>query len=857
MENKRNSLWLYAAAFLIPCIILLLCFALLKIAPFGDNTVLLYDSDSQYLDFAAYLRTVFAGENDLFYSFSKNLGGEMVSLFVYYLLSPFSILFLLGTLETLPLVFTGVVVLKIGFCGLIFFHASTKRFGCKWQNLIFSTAYALMAYNTMYGWNIMWMDGVLILPLLALGLENLWQGKSSRLYVFSLAYGLLTNFYIGYMLCITSVLFSVALVAAQKIPLRERSRRFGKFVFASCIGGFSSAFAWLPTFLSMLGGRAEAVNTIFVWRRTYNILGLAGKLVAGSASEDQFTLGTPHIFCGILTIALVVAFFLHGKKATRHRMAALGVLVFLIGTSTIRGLDEIWHGFSPNNAFNFRYSFVISYVLLMIAQYAWASRREIPKLTFGVSGCLMLLMIAALVVMKRIMGLDFISPVGLVISAAVVLISTICLLGTAVPRRMGSILIALACLFELGANYYLCMKTAEAQSPMLRYGAYQDYVQQMVPVVNAVKERETGLFRMEKTFQRSRNDAMLLSYNGLTHFSSSQDKAVPRFLKKLGMTTYQEVWSEFGRDTTLAVDTFLGVKYVLSESDLPADKGYLLRDTVNGVGIYENPGALPVAMVAQADILDVNSALENCFSLQNRLWQGVTGTQSECLLEAGEWTVTPDNLAQTEPGSNIYQKINPEEEASLTYTLTIAQDLPLYGYFSAPYVQHARLQINGEDSGSYFADDKWNAFRIGTFAPGETVTVSLIPDEQELLVDGAWFYYEDMAAVTAAAEAVRTNPVDIRRNTSSHLSGSYTIREGQLLLLTIPYDTGWKLTVDGQKMDYMPAADIFIAARVPQGTHTFELQYTPKGGVAGCALSIGAILVATAWVLSQRKKKTV
>ena len=381
MEKKHNTLRLCLAAGLIPFVLLLCSFALLGIAPFGDKTILIYDASYQYLDFAAYLQTVFSGENDLIYTFSKNLGGEMLSLFCYYLLSPFSLLFVFGSAQSLPLVFTLVVVLKISACGVTFAYAAAKRFGCQWSHLIFSTAYALMAYNVLYSWNIMWMDGVLVLPLLALGLEKLWHGKSPWLYAGSLSYGLLTNFYIGYMLCIASVLFSLAHMAVATGSAKEKAGLFGRFLLASGIGGFAAAFCWLPTFFTLIGGRGAAASSSFVWTRTFNILGLAGKLVAGSANAEQITLGTPHVFCGIFTVCLVMVFFLHGKNSIRNRLTALGVIAVFLVSFSIRGLDVIWHGFSPNNAFNFRYAFILSYVLLVIAQYGCQSRQNVYRWT--------------------------------------------------------------------------------------------------------------------------------------------------------------------------------------------------------------------------------------------------------------------------------------------------------------------------------------------------------------------------------------------------------------------------------------------------------------------------------------------
>ncbi len=149
--------------------------ALIGAAPFGDETILLRDSVGQYLDFISYFKTVLRGENDLFYTFSKALGGDLVSLASYYLLSPFNLLFIFSKNENIPLFYTAVVVLKLSACGGAFYWAAQKREGAKYSHLLFSTAYALMSYNILYQWNIMWLDGVMILPLLGLGIERIWE----------------------------------------------------------------------------------------------------------------------------------------------------------------------------------------------------------------------------------------------------------------------------------------------------------------------------------------------------------------------------------------------------------------------------------------------------------------------------------------------------------------------------------------------------------------------------------------------------------------------------------------------------------------------------------------------------------
>ena len=53
----------------------------------------------------------------------------------------------------------------------------------------------------------MWLDLVMILPLLALSLEKIIKGKKSIGFVLLMAYGIIADYYIAYMLVITLVLY--------------------------------------------------------------------------------------------------------------------------------------------------------------------------------------------------------------------------------------------------------------------------------------------------------------------------------------------------------------------------------------------------------------------------------------------------------------------------------------------------------------------------------------------------------------------------------------------------------------------------------------------------------------------------
>ena len=858
VTDKPRKAGLYIASAMIPFAILTAALWILKAVPFGDNTMLLRDAGIQYIDFVSYLRTILAGENDLFYSFSKNLGGEMLSLLSYYLVSPFNLLFAFASDEGLTLVFTLVMVLKLSACGLTFFHASAKLYGCRPVQLAFSTAYALMAYNVIYGWSIMWLDGVLILPLLALGLYELWRGGKPWRYVVCLAYGLLTNFYIGYMLCISSVLFSLVHMLLMAGSVRQKFTRFGRFLAASLVGGLGSAFLWLPAFLPLLEGRAQAASSAQGGFFSFQVVGLAGKLVAGASSPVQLGSGTPHIFCGTLVLLLVLAFLMSKNIDGKKRLAAFGVLAVIMVSFILRPINIMWHGFSPNYAFNFRYAFIFNYVMIMVAQYALGKLPELGKKPLLISGGLILVLILALLGVKNLLALDFVTTVGCLVSLAALLVVLAALAGRKTVRLVCPVLILVG-LLEMGANCVLSWDAllGEPDAEMLAQSEYEEFHSSVAPAVAYVKALDDGFYRMEKTFLRDINDSMNFDYHGVSHFSSSQQKHVLGLLEKLGLRNYMNIWSYYNTGSTAATDALLGIKYVLSRDDLTGAKGYELLTTEGDIGVYRNPNTLPVAMLADSDVLNVDMEQPSYFLLQNQIWSGISGSREQIMLPVDQYEVTLKNVSPVDmgDGSTRYIRQDMEKPASVCFEIPVTRELPLYFYFTSDENQDAEVYINGKDNGAYFCDMRWDMTNAGVYAPGETVRIELRLTWDQLLLRDAWFFYEDLDALRTHTEAILAARTTVQEERSSCLTGSFLAEEGQLLLFTIPHDTGWQLWVDGIRTDYVQVLDALFAAEVPEGSHSFELRYMPRGLTAGCCLSAGAALAAIVWWLYERKRK--
>lgn len=204
---KKNKEFLYGIGSMgIVLLILGMVFWKQGIYPLGDKTLIYNDMQYQYLDFFMWFRGVLHGEDSASYSFFMGQGGNTVSLVAYYLASPLNLLCYFVKEEYMAEFLTLLIVLKLMLCSMTTYIYLNRRFELKmFYSCIISVSYGLMGYNILQCSNIMWLDGVLILPLVALGIYEYTYKRKTGLYYIALFYAVFTNWYIGYMLCLFAV----------------------------------------------------------------------------------------------------------------------------------------------------------------------------------------------------------------------------------------------------------------------------------------------------------------------------------------------------------------------------------------------------------------------------------------------------------------------------------------------------------------------------------------------------------------------------------------------------------------------------------------------------------------------------
>ena len=174
LRLTKSHYFFLLLSFFIPFLIFGAVLAQFGVYPFGDKSILTSDMFSQYIQFYNRLYDSFYSGKSLFYSWEAGLGLNLVGVIAYYLSSPLSLLILFFERPHLPEAMILLTLCKLGLSGAtMFLFLNNFATNQKYKSLIFSTMYALMTFSISYSFNLMWLDGIYMMPLIMLGVERL------------------------------------------------------------------------------------------------------------------------------------------------------------------------------------------------------------------------------------------------------------------------------------------------------------------------------------------------------------------------------------------------------------------------------------------------------------------------------------------------------------------------------------------------------------------------------------------------------------------------------------------------------------------------------------------------------------
>lgn len=840
---KYNYLYL---TFLLGLIIIVSVYVLQEVAPFGRNSMLTIDFFHQYGPMLAELYDRIHSGESLIFSFNTGLGLPFFRNFFNYLSSPLNILIFLFKRKDLIMSYSVIIGIRSIISAITTTYYLRKKFDTKTPTIIgLGLLYAYSAYFTAYYWNIMWLDGLIFLPLIVLGIENIINKNNGILYTISLALMLYSNYFIGYMLCIFSCIYFIAyiIIKFKKKKIKKLLKSCLLFTICSLIAGALNAWALIPMFEALTSTNATMGEIPTSQYYAFTIPELLKNHLTGVTSVvfASDISNSPNVSCGILSVALFILFILNNKVTLKRKIIYTLILIFLILSFYIAPLDYIWHAFHVPNDLPYRYSFIYSFILILTSAYAL---KNIKNTSFIKA---LIVYIVCLIFITYVYLTKFDNITDNMIKINYMLITTYFLIYSLYhfyPKFK-----KLSCTLFLGVILLECIISINHNWDILQYidEFYSDY-KDINNSINKTKKDDKDLFyRTEKNEILTLNDGSWYDFYGQTTFSSMAYNNIAELNNDLGQPG-NYINSYYYKQNTPIYDLMFDIKYTMGVNN--DNKRYELYLNENGQYTYKYNYTTGLMFGVNSSIKNWNNNYINPLEYQNDFIENTTNIENVLyrLTLQNKTTILENNnetilkFTYNNENENIYLYT----DSSLINYIVINNN----AYYKNDIDINEILLNTKVDVHNFYSYDE--AFVINEISNNDTIDVYI--SYKNYMYEETDIYTIDHNKFITAYNILKENEIKLTNFKENIIKGNITLKENKSIYTSIPYDKGWKVYSNGKEIKSYIINNSLLGFDLPKGENNISLKYIPNNLDIGLSISISTIILSSTYLIIKRKK---
>lgn len=858
--------------------------------PFANFTILRMDLYHQYGPLFAELYERIKGGESLLYSWNAGGGSSFLGNFYNYLSSPLSFIILLFDHAKIPIAIGVMIFTKAVLASATFtYYLKSSLNKHSYITAGFGVLYAFSGYFIAYYWNLMWLDAFVLLPLVLLGIERIINKGKPALFTIALAVTMFSNYYMAYMVCMFSVIYFLYYyfsnysikdsLADIRLPhnknkiwnkgivYKVRSSRFlgsgVTFAAAALVAALCVAFALLPTYYILRACSATS-GTFPEELKTYNTIFdiLANHLASVEPtirSSGKFVL--PNVYCSVITVMLVPLFFFTKTISLREKISTTALLAVMYMSFNTNYLNYIWHGFHFPNDLPYRFSFMYTFVILVIAFKTLMRIKEFkPKELLGVGFATVLFI---MVVEKT--GSKNVDTDSVLISLVFAIAYTIgfYLLTNKKYNLQATALFIFCCLVS---EYAVANTDNYVMNQELKYySSDYDSFEQVKEKIDK-NHNSDNVYRMELTNLRTRMDPCWYNYNGMSIFSSMAYEKHSNLQQHLGL--YGNFINSYTYNLQTPVyNAMFALDYVVNNdsSIVLNDELFTYIDRSDKFTAYKNNYSLPIAFMVNESVTDWDHTNYNPFEVQSNFFYHATGMSDVFVTEdifdiSGGYGV--NNLSNPSDGSDcfFFDCEYTDGSGQINITIIPEETKSMYLYIESSSLGMLTVDKQGRQL-SQNIDDEHYILDLGLCTEGELISLTIS------VKDGRSDGYADfilrsvnMETFEKGYQMLKEQSLMVDEFTDTKITGKINVKEDGVLYTSIPYDEGWKIKVDGKEIDkeeYLAIGDALLGIYLEKGEHTIEFEYEPQGLKIGIVLSIFGLIILLAYLFVIRKLKFV
>ncbi len=868
----------------------LICYAIKDVSPFGEQTMVCMDFWAQYLPM--YAEKVHTDSlNDFFYSWNGSFGYNAWAQSAYYGNSIFTLPLFLMPLKMLTTYFDWVMIIKMGLCavtclGLLQFKTKSRSPFLMGG----AVAYAVSAYMLAFMPQIMWTDCVIYMPLLLIGLDKLIHEKKPLLYTCMLAWIIITNFYIGFAICIFCCLY----FAASYVPMiqltknsenlivfkngRELGHTLARFSVFSLLGGAAAGAVIVPIGLAISQAISSELAAPSELKWYANISSILQYMLPNAPITTGFT--GYNLWCGIAVFILVPLYFFNKNFSVKERISNAVLVVFMGISLVCNYLDYLWHGLHFPNQLPARWSFlfILLFILLSCRAFMQLKGVKLPYVLASIG-------IGATAIIVGVKGFGKTEPTELGVIhwivfalVAALLIASAILANPRQPkpaevseedaeetpqmpvqddpkkvraRRIGAgvcaVSMAVLMMGESGYSFIMSYKDTESYVRPLNGAFYKNRSMQHYNAAKDLKSGEDGFWRMEANAGFTYDAPMIGDYKGMSYYSSTMRGDSYRLLEYLGNRVYAKNVSSVYNLASPVQNALFSVRYNIDfakNSHLVMPDCSVVLEQDDACIVTENEKILSLGYAVSDDILNFTLSDEvRAIVNQSKFVNALCGEDMKIFQQMRTTAFSYENLKLDESSNwntNYYIKNDNADEVFFHYTYTCKEDG--YVFMENNFRAGSLVFTWGENQTKKYDPGKVKFDALGYFKAGDVINIVASAKNIRIGCCGLNLYRFDEEAWQKAYDRLADEQLQIDEFDNTYIKGTVNLKEDQLFMTSIAQDGGWDVYCDGEKMDTEIIAGQLLGVQLPAGTHVLEFRYKVPGLAVGMVISILGVL---------------
>jgi len=761
MNRKIKNIFVYIFTIILVSFIFLFSLKLKNIFPFGNIDLAKYDAYYQYKPMLYQFILSIKNGTLTSFQFLNGLGNPTIFNYLYYLASPLNLFALpFRSPEMMYFIIIFIKTIFTSICSLFYFKKRT--YNQYFISVICALSYTFSGWYFAYYMHIMWLDAFMVFPLLQYGLEELIHKNKIYIYILSLAYIMISNFYMAFMVCIYVFIYYMFHIIVKKDKYINKIKNFQLIMFSTiftCLLCSFTIYATYSTFLKM----GIYIDDNYSFIASLKFFDFLKSFFHGNFSPNlaQFYHNIPNISLPVVFIISFVYYFVNNKISFRERLFTLIAVVFLSFVLFSNKMNYLINCFHTPAGFSFRYSFIISfYILILFLRNLNVFENKIDFRCYFISILFFLLFVVELFIGNMDFTI-FVFNVSFLFSYNVLFLFYS-------KNRLYKGLFLGVILLELLISFSLALKDNDIELST-SYPKYQNNYSSIRKKIN-----DTVLYTDRI------NQNLYSNTHTIETFSSMQYHNVLGLLNDLGCATDLKAMVYSCNNTSL----FHMIFHV------------------------EDQYTLPQIFAIKEDIFLYTIGTDDFIENQNNMILGMSGEKN---------VIKTIHLKPQQKEPYIYKILDDDSyiikiDPSMKY-LRINEHL----YFSD-------YRVIPDKYKSFILNSDLLRKKMVTFdlKKGDEIEIAYFDKAEE---DNLSIYSVDLSKLEKVYQYLLKGSIKYTSNQSDMIEGNIEVLEDEILFTSIPYDDSWKIEIDGKSVEPIILFDSLLAIPCSSGKHTIKMYY--------------------------------